>query len=180
MPYPAPAIFQLFSCSCEACRSRGYHVSGTVMVRPSFNATLSESAVKLTPATLSSAFSAKIPIPRLNESTLICFHQGFYSTKLDGAKSKVSGKCDRLQPEFCRQIVPINVDMPKLVWFVAIEIEPIRTGSQDSRHAPDSSGFYRIAIRFAQAYTRSRNSDPLGLKERHPTALGATLWLSQS
>ena len=176
MPYPAPAIFQLLSCSCEACRSRGYHVRGTVMVRPSFNATLSESAVKLTPATLSSAFSAKIPIPRLNESTLICLHQGFYSTKLDGAKSKVSGKCHRLQPELCRQIVPINMDMPRLVWFVAIEIEPIRTGSQDSRHAR----FYRIAIRFAQAYTRSRNSDPLGLKERQPTASGATPWLSQS
>src|SRR6266568_4632133 len=63
-----------------------------------------------------------------------------------------------------------------LFWFVAIEIEPIRTGSQDSRDAR----FYRIAIRFAQAYTRSRNSDPLGLMERQPTASGATPWLSQS
>ena len=34
--------------------------------------------------------------------------------------------------------------------------------------------FYRIAIRFAQAYTSHRNSDPCGLRERHPTATGAT------
>jgi len=63
MPYPPLEIFQLFSCVLEACMSRGYQARGTLMVRPSFNATLSESSVKLTLATLSSAFNAKIPIP---------------------------------------------------------------------------------------------------------------------
>ena len=56
MPYPPPAIFQLFSWPCEACRSRGYQASGTLMVLPSTNVTLRESAVKLTLDTRSSAF----------------------------------------------------------------------------------------------------------------------------
>jgi hypothetical protein len=73
-----------------------------VIVRPSINATLSESAAKLTPDTRSSAFNAKIPIPCLYESGLIHFHQGFYSMKLDGTKSKVPGKRDRFQPELGR------------------------------------------------------------------------------
>jgi hypothetical protein len=61
------------------------------MVRPSIKATMSESAVKLTLETLSSAFNAKIPIPCLYESGLIGLHHGLYLTELDGAKSKVHG-----------------------------------------------------------------------------------------
>src|SRR5229473_4644921 len=102
MPYPPPAIFQLFSCSFEACKSRGYQARGTVMDRPSISATLSESAVKLTPDTRSSAFNAKMPIPRLYKSGLIRLYHGLYSTKLDGTKPKVHGQSDRFQPELCR------------------------------------------------------------------------------
>ena len=72
------------------------------MVRPSINATLSESAVKLTLATRSSAFNAKMSIPCLYESSPICFHKGFYSTKLDSTKPKVPGQSNWLQPELCR------------------------------------------------------------------------------
>jgi hypothetical protein len=99
MPYPPPAIFQLLSCSFEACRSRGYQARGTLMVRPSINPTLSESAVKLTLETLSSAFNAKMPIPRLSESGLIGLNDRFYSMKLDGTKPKVDSQCDRFQPK---------------------------------------------------------------------------------
>ena len=53
---------------------------------------MSESAVKLTLETLSSAVSAKIPIPCLYEGGLI---HGLYSTKLDSAKRKVYGQSDR-------------------------------------------------------------------------------------
>ncbi len=48
------------------------------MVRPSIKA-LSESAVKLTLETRSSAFNAKMPIPWLYESGLIGLHNGLYS-----------------------------------------------------------------------------------------------------
>jgi hypothetical protein len=41
------------------------------------------------------------------------------------------------------------VDVPRLVWFVAVEIKAIRTGSQNG----GTGGFYRIALILAQAYT---------------------------
>ncbi len=72
------------------------------MLRPSIKATLSESSVKLTLATLSSAFNAKIPIPCLYEPGLIDLYQGLYSTELDGTKPKVHRQSDRFQPELCR------------------------------------------------------------------------------
>src|SRR5713226_6369580 len=100
------------------------------MVLPSINATLSESAVKLTLETRSSAFNAKMPIPRLNEAGLIGLYHGLYPTKLDGAKPKVYGECHRFKPKLCRQIVPIDVDMAGLVGFVTVKIEPIRSAPQ--------------------------------------------------
>jgi len=44
------------------------------MVRPSIRDTLNESGVKLTAATRSSAFNAKIPIPFLYKSRGILFY----------------------------------------------------------------------------------------------------------
>jgi hypothetical protein len=90
--------------------------------------------VKLTPDTRSSAFNAKTPIPSLYESVLVLFHQGFYSTKLDGTKSKISGKRNWLEPELCGQFVSVDVNVSRLIGLVAIEIKPIGTGSQDGRH----------------------------------------------
>ncbi len=72
------------------------------MVRPSINATLSESAVKLTLETRSSAFNAKMPIPCLYEEGLICTHDRLYSTKFDRAKPKVYSQRHRFQPELGR------------------------------------------------------------------------------
>src|SRR5437773_2075548 len=104
MPYPPPAIFQLLNCSLEAWKSRGYQARGTLMVRPSRNETHSESEVKLTLETRSSAFNAKMPIPCLDESGLIGLNYGLYSTKLDSTKPKVHGQSNRFQPE----TLPIN------------------------------------------------------------------------
>lgn len=61
------------------------------MVRPSIKATLSESWLKLTPDTRSSAFNAKMPIPCLYEYGPIGLHKRLYSTKFDGTKPKVYG-----------------------------------------------------------------------------------------
>ena len=106
------------------------------MVRPSINATLSKSEVKLTVETRSSAFNAKMPIPRLNQAGLIGLYHGLYSTKLHGAKPKVYGECHGFKPRLGGQIVPVDVDMTGLVRFVAIKIEPIRPAPQRCWHAP--------------------------------------------
>ena len=139
------------------------------MVRPSFKETLSASAEKLTAATRSSAFNAKMPIPSLYEPALVLFYQGLYCTKLLSTKSEVSCKCHRLKPELRRQIISVNVDMARLIRFVAIEIKPVRATSQDSWHGRilQNCAYSRTGIHYA------RNSDPSDLQENHPTAAGA-------
>ena len=72
------------------------------MVRPSLSETQTESAVKFTLETRSSAFNAKMPIPCLYQSALIGLNYRFYSMKLDRTKPKVDSQCDRLQPELRR------------------------------------------------------------------------------
>src|SRR6476646_9825693 len=71
MPYPPPAIFQFILCLGVASSSLGYQVRGTVIVRPSFRATLRAESVNETSATLSSAPSAKIPMPSFQELLLV-------------------------------------------------------------------------------------------------------------
>ena len=104
------------------------------MVRPSFKDTLSESAEKLTPATRSSAFNAKMPIPTLNKHSLILFYQRRYCTKFLGGEPEVSRKCHWLQPKSCRQIISINANVARLIGFVAIEIKSVWAASEDGRH----------------------------------------------
>src|SRR5271157_750931 len=58
---------QFLRSAAVALNNRGYHASGTVMVRPSRRATLRESLVIFTSATRSSAVSAKMPMPGLQE-----------------------------------------------------------------------------------------------------------------
>lgn len=55
MPYPPPPIFQFFLWLTEAFLSFGYHAGGTEIVLPSFSDTTSESVVKETVPTRSSA-----------------------------------------------------------------------------------------------------------------------------
>src|SRR5438270_66810 len=66
-----PSIFQFILCSGVASSSLGYQVRGTEIVRPSFRDTLKAESVNETSATLSSAPSAKIPMPSLQELLLV-------------------------------------------------------------------------------------------------------------
>jgi len=67
----AASDFPVHSCLGVAFSSVGYHISGTVIVRPSFSATLRLESVNETSAALSSAPSAKIPMPSLQELLLM-------------------------------------------------------------------------------------------------------------
>jgi hypothetical protein len=58
MPYPPPATRKFLRWAGDALSNRGYHASGTVMVRPSRSDTLNVSFVNLTPANRSSAVRA--------------------------------------------------------------------------------------------------------------------------
>src|SRR6476661_2224995 len=88
MPYPPPAIFQFILCSGVASSSLGYQVRGTVIVRPSFRATLREESVNETSATLSSAPSAKIPMPSLQKLLLMLHYDAINTPNSRALKPK--------------------------------------------------------------------------------------------
>jgi hypothetical protein len=151
MPYPPPATFQWLRCSTEACRSFGYQVRGTLMLRPSISETQSESEVKLTFETRSSAVSAKIPIPSLQELLLMLFYNCFNPTKFSGVKSKISRQPHGFQPEFCRESVTIHVHVGRLIRLVAVEIDSVGTGPEYRRHGAilANCGGNRIGVHLA-------------------------------
>jgi len=65
--------------------------------------------------------------------------------QLLGREAEVPREADRLQPEFGRQVVPINVDMRRLIGFMAIEVAAVGAASQDGRHEksiPGVAGLY--------------------------------------
>ena len=125
---------QFFRWAAVALNKRGYQASGTVMVRPSRRATLRVSLVNFTSATRSSAASAKMPMPSLQECRFMCGDQFLNPPHLPGREPEVPREPDRLQPELGREIVPIDMDMRRLMQFVAVEVKAVRTGPQDSRH----------------------------------------------
>jgi hypothetical protein len=54
--------------------------------------------------------------------------------QLFGRETEVPCKADWLQPELGRQIIPVNMDMRRLIGFVTVEVEAVRAASQDDRH----------------------------------------------
>src|SRR5271157_201331 len=106
---------QFLRSAAVALNNRGYHASGTVMVRPSRRATLRESLVIFTSATRSSAVSAKMPMPGLQEFRFMFGDQFLNPPQFLGRKPKVPCEPERLQPEFRREIVPVDTDVRRLM-----------------------------------------------------------------
>src|SRR6476660_2819214 len=111
---------QFFRWAAVALNKRGYQASGTVMVRPSRRETLKVSFVNVTSVTRSSAVSAKMPMPGLQECRLMLNHQFLKPPQFLGREAEVPSQADRLQPELGRHIVSINMDMRRLVGFMAV------------------------------------------------------------
>src|SRR5438876_5986984 len=93
------------------------------MVRPSRRDTLKVSFVNFTPVTRSSAVSAKMPMPGLQECRLMLNHSFLKPPLLLGREAEVPREADRLQPELGRQIVPIHMDVRRLIGFMAVGVE---------------------------------------------------------
>src|SRR6516225_5395269 len=108
MPKPPPATRQFLRCARVALNKRGYQANGTVMVRPSRRATLKVSLVNFTSTTRSSAASAKMPMPSLQELLLVLIDQPLNPPQLFGGRTKVARQANGLQPELCRKVVPIH------------------------------------------------------------------------
>jgi len=57
------------------------------------------------------------------------------SPKLRGTEAKVSGQRNRVQPELCRLIVAIHMDMGRLVRLMAVKIHAVWPHHQYGWHA---------------------------------------------
>src|SRR5262245_50638183 len=93
---------QFFRWAAVALNRRGYQASGTVMVRPSRMETLKVSFVNFTSVTRSSALTAKMPMPGLQEFRLMLNYQFLKPPQLLGWEAGVPRLC-RLTPKLpCR------------------------------------------------------------------------------
>src|SRR5512143_2263678 len=122
MPYPAPTISQLALCSGLACRRRGYHTSGTVIVRPSSKSTLRLSSEKRTSRTASPALSSEVLIPAFQQDITVFGNQPLDHTQLSRGKTKIASQGDGLEPELGRKPVSVNMNVGGLFEVMADEV----------------------------------------------------------
>ena len=97
------------------------------------------SFVNFTSVTRSSAVSAKMPMPSLQKFRLMLNYQFLKPPQFLGRETKIPCEADRLQPKLGRQIVPVNMDMRRLIRFMAVEVETVLAASQDGRHELSNS-----------------------------------------
>src|SRR6266481_395771 len=104
-------------------------------MRPSFMATLNVSSVSVTSVTLSSAPSAKIPMPSLQQLFLILHYDPIYYPEFMCTKAKITRQGNRIQPILCREFIPVHMYVGRFIRFVTVEIKSIRSGTKHCRHA---------------------------------------------
>jgi hypothetical protein len=57
-----------------------------------------------------------------------------YLAQFVGAKSKVRRQLHRIEPEFCGNVIAIDMNMRRLVRLMAVEIESVGARAQYRRH----------------------------------------------
>lgn len=60
---------------------------------------------------------------------MIVIYDGLYFSEFPGTKTKIESQTDWGKPKFCRLLIPVDVDMRRLIWFMTIKIEAVRTSS---------------------------------------------------
>lgn len=61
-------------------------------------------------------------------------HQFHERADLVGAEADVAGHCNRLQPDLERAAALVDVNVGRLVGFMAVEVEAVALLSVDGRH----------------------------------------------
>ena len=66
---------------------------------------------------------------------MVFYDEPVDSPELYGTEAKVPSQRDRVQPEFCRLIVSIHMNVGRLVRLMAVEIHTVRSRRQYGWHA---------------------------------------------
>ena len=121
------------------CHSRGNHITGTIIVRPSTRSTVSDSWSTRTPVARASRASATEElIPPLQERLAMSLHNRRNLVQLRTAVATGVGKRQRIEPELRQLVLRSHVDMRWLASVVRREEEAMRTISQNTWHLPST------------------------------------------
>ena len=151
---PSPKISTCVHSCGVPCHSRGNHMSGTIIVRPSTRSITSDSWSTRTPVARASRTSATEElIPPLQERLAMSLHNRRNLVQLRTAVATGIGKRHRIEPELRQLVLRSHVDMRWLASVVRREEEPIRTISPDTWHLPST-----LIPRLSQTREKS-NSD---------------------
>ena len=136
---PSPKIStRVHSCG-RPCHSRGNHMSGTIIVRPSTRSIVSDSWSTRTPVARASRTSATEEfIPPLQERLPMSLHDRRYLVQLRTAVATGIGKRHRIEPELRHLVLRSHVDMRWLAAVVRRKEEAMRTISQNTWHLPST------------------------------------------
>jgi hypothetical protein len=137
MPSPSPISRQFERSAWLPWARRGYHVSGTVIVRPSTRSTISASSVSDTCRARASATSIgddEVFIPFPQKWLRVLQHEPFEFPELRGPKPAAAGKPNRVEPELGPVSVSLHVNVRWLVPVSRVKEEPIRALPKNGRH----------------------------------------------
>src|SRR5579859_2020173 len=121
MPVPAPHVFHRRNCLADACNSVGYQVRGALITRPSDSSTVSVSLATTTFLT----FALEKLTPCLQQLGSLSFCNSHCVPHLAHLQTIDRSQAQRSQPQLCRTITFIHVDVGRFRTFLCVEIELI-------------------------------------------------------
>jgi hypothetical protein len=135
IPTPSPMRRYRTSCSAEALRRRGNHSSGTASSRPSARRTRSASVVHETSTARGSILTAEVLIPFPGEEESILVYHAVKFRQLATPKSNIYCETNNgFEPEFRVSLCLLNVNVWRLVSFIAEKEKAIAADSENGGH----------------------------------------------
>jgi hypothetical protein len=83
---------------------------------------------------------------------LIVLNDSLNRAQFVTAESEVASQADRVEPKLGGIVVSIDVHVRRFIWLMAVEVKPVRSTSQNSRHP--YTPFYRRSPRSATTFSR--------------------------
>jgi hypothetical protein len=134
-----------------------------VIVRPSARSTLNVSSEKWTSLTASPGLGSEVVIPCLQERNSILENEPLDRSQLTWAETETLRKGHRLQPEFGRRLVSVDVDMSRFTKIMTHEVYSVGAAEKNRRYL--NSLTEGVAERLA-AQRRAQRSGASPLKPR--------------
>src|SRR5271157_4538549 len=126
MPSPLAIKRQLLRSSGVACKSLGYHATGTEIVRPSSSSTVILSSVTTTFLAVAGRIStAKVVIPLPQQMLSVLLNKSVQPSDLRSTEATTALKPDRIKPELRNLVITLNMHVRWLIAIPCVEKESV-------------------------------------------------------